>query len=168
MSVLTLRVSLGHPNQHWIVEKWPMRIGEWDFHAKLLPQTYRYICWLVCLTHSGLCFGTEWLCTAITLPITKEENLFFWRLYGAFSCVLHCLECTVKCSAPPHCTSTRMSVVPLVPLAQSLGAWLPLPNPSLVIPCPNPNCQTIWLCFAIQLARNPPKFSLRTEIGMQG
>ncbi len=44
------------------------------------------------------------------------------------------------------------SVVPLVPLVRSLGAWLALPRPSRWL------TRTIRLGYAIQFARRPPKF----------
>ncbi len=51
---------------------------------------------------------------------------------------------------PPCCPTT--SVVPLVPLARCLGAWLALPSPSRWL------IRTIRLGYAIQFARHPPKF----------
>ncbi len=53
---------------------------------------------------------------------------------------------------PHRCPTTCMSVTPLVPLAQSLGAWLALPSPSRWL------LRTIRLGYAIQFARRPPKF----------
>ncbi len=53
---------------------------------------------------------------------------------------------------PHRCPTTCMSVTPLVPLAQSLGAWLALPSPSRWL------IRTIRLGYAIQFARRPPKF----------
>ncbi len=53
---------------------------------------------------------------------------------------------------PHRCPTTCTSVTPLVPLAQSLGAWLALPSPSRWL------LQTIRLGYAIQFARRPTKF----------
>ncbi len=53
---------------------------------------------------------------------------------------------------PHRCPTTDTSVAPLVPLAQSLGAWLALPSPSRWL------LRTIRLGYAIQFARRPPKF----------
>ncbi len=54
---------------------------------------------------------------------------------------------------PPRCPTAGMAVVPLVPLAWYLGAWLALPSPSRSF------LRTISLCYVIQLAQRPPKFS---------
>ncbi len=66
-------------------------------------------------------------------------------------------------SAPLRCTSAGMSIVPLVPLAQSLGEWLTLPNPSCWLIC------TIRLGYVIQFARQPPKLSgtLETSVAVR-
>ncbi len=57
-------------------------------------------------------------------------------------------------STTPHCcTSVGMSIVPLVPLAQSLGAWLALPNPSRWL------IRTVRVSYVIQSARRLPRFS---------
>ncbi len=53
---------------------------------------------------------------------------------------------------PTHCPSAGTSVVPLVPLAQSLGAWLAVPSP------PRWLLQTISLGYGIQFARCFPRF----------
>ncbi len=53
---------------------------------------------------------------------------------------------------PPRCPTPGTSVVPLVPLARCLGAWLALPSPSRWL------IRTIRLGYAIQFARHPPKF----------
>ena len=53
---------------------------------------------------------------------------------------------------PPRCPTPGTSVVPLVPLARSLGAWLTLPSPSRWL------IRTIRLGYAIQFARRPPAF----------
>ncbi len=54
--------------------------------------------------------------------------------------------------APFRCPTVGMSVTPLVPLVQSLGAWLELPRPYRWL------LRTIRLGYAIQFARRPPKF----------
>ncbi len=54
--------------------------------------------------------------------------------------------------APFRCPTVGTSVTPLVPLVQSLGAWLELPRPSRWL------LRTIRLGYAIQFARRPPKF----------
>ncbi len=54
---------------------------------------------------------------------------------------------------PPRCPSAGTAVVPLVPLARYLGAWLALPSPSRWL------LRTISLGYEIQFARHPPKFS---------
>ncbi len=66
-------------------------------------------------------------------------------------------------SAPLRCTTAGMPIVPLVPLARSLGAWLTLPNPSCWLIC------IIRLGYAIQFARRPPKLSsaLETSVAVQ-
>ncbi len=51
---------------------------------------------------------------------------------------------------PPHCPTPGTSVVPLVPLARCLGAWLVLPSPSRWL------IRTIRLGYAIQFTRRPP------------
>ncbi len=57
-------------------------------------------------------------------------------------------------SMTPHCcTSVGMLIVPLVPLAQSLGAWLELPNPSRWL------IRTVRVGYVIQFARRLPRFS---------
>ncbi len=53
---------------------------------------------------------------------------------------------------PLRCPTAGTSVVPLVPLVRSLGAWLELPRPSCWL------TRTIWPGYAIQFARHPPKF----------
>ncbi len=53
---------------------------------------------------------------------------------------------------PPRCPTPGTSVVPLVPLARCLGAWLALPSPSRWL------IRTIRLGYAIQFVRRPPKF----------
>ncbi len=53
---------------------------------------------------------------------------------------------------PPRCPTPGTSVVPLVPLARCLGAWLALPSPSRWL------IRTIRLGYAIQFARRLPKF----------
>ncbi len=54
-------------------------------------------------------------------------------------------------------------IVPLVPLARYLGAWLSLPSPSRWL------IRTIRLGYVIQFARQPPKFSgvLETSVAVQ-
>ncbi len=66
-------------------------------------------------------------------------------------------------SAPLRCTTVGMSIVPLVPLSRSLGAWLTLPSLSCWLIC------TIRLCYAIQFARRPPKLSgaLETSVAVR-
>ncbi len=66
-------------------------------------------------------------------------------------------------STPLRCTTAGTSIVPLVPLVQSLGAWLALPNPSLWL------IHTIRLGYAIQFTRRPPKFSgiLKTSVAVR-
>ncbi len=54
--------------------------------------------------------------------------------------------------APLRCPTTGTSVVPLVSLVQSSGAWLVLPRPSRWL------LRTIRLGYAIQFARRPPQF----------
>ncbi len=54
---------------------------------------------------------------------------------------------------PIRCTTAGTSIVPLEPLARRLEAWLALPSPSRWL------THTIWLGYAIQFARRPPKFS---------
>ncbi len=54
--------------------------------------------------------------------------------------------------APLFCPPAFMSVTPLVPLVQSLGAWLGLPRLSRWL------LRTISLGYAIQFARHPLKF----------
>ncbi len=54
--------------------------------------------------------------------------------------------------APLRCPTAGTSVASLVPLVQSLGAWLALPRPSRWL------MRTIRLGYAIQFARRPPKF----------
>ena len=71
--------------------------------------------------------------------------------------------CVLRDSTPPnkglspqlsHTVPTRgTSVVPLRPLAESFTAWLEIPNLSRWL------LRTIRLGYAIQFARNPPKFS---------
>ncbi len=61
-------------------------------------------------------------------------------------------ECTAICT-PFRCTTTGMSIVPLEPLAQHLEAWLTLPSLSRWL------TRTIRLGYAIQFARQPPKFN---------
>jgi hypothetical protein len=53
---------------------------------------------------------------------------------------------------PSRCPTPGTSVVPLVPLARSLGAWLTLPSPSRWL------IRTVRLGYAIQFARRPPVF----------
>ncbi|CAM4661540.1 unnamed protein product [Leuciscus chuanchicus] len=55
---------------------------------------------------------------------------------------------------PARCPTTGTSVVPLVPLVRSLGAWLTLPSPSRWL------IRTIRLGYAIQFARSPPAHSV--------
>ncbi len=64
---------------------------------------------------------------------------------------------------PFRCTTTGMSIVPLEPLAQRLEAWLTLPSLSRWLTC------TIWLGYAIQFARRPPKFNgvLETSVAIE-
>ncbi len=52
----------------------------------------------------------------------------------------------------PHCPIAGTSVARLLPLAQSLGAWLALPSPSRWL------LWTIRLGYAIQFTRHPHKF----------
>ncbi len=54
--------------------------------------------------------------------------------------------------APLCCPTAGTSVTPLVPLVQSLGAWLGLPRPSSWL------LRTIRLGYAIQFAQCSPKF----------
>ncbi len=53
---------------------------------------------------------------------------------------------------PPRCPTAGTLVVPFVPLAWSLGAWLALPRPSQWL------LWTIRLGYAIQFTRRPSKF----------
>ncbi len=53
---------------------------------------------------------------------------------------------------PPRCPTAGTSVGSLVPLVWFLGAWLALPNPSRWL------LHTIRLGYAIQFARQPPKY----------
>ncbi len=64
---------------------------------------------------------------------------------------------------PLRCTTVCTSVVPLVPLARYLGAWLALPSPSRWL------IHTIPLGYAIQFTRRPPKYSvvLETSVAVQ-
>ncbi len=64
---------------------------------------------------------------------------------------------------PFRCTTTGMSIVPLEPLAQRLEAWLTLPSLSRWLTL------TIWLGYAIQFARWPPKFNgvLETSVAVR-
>ncbi len=64
-----------------------------------------------------------------------------------------CVAFRVGSCAPPLCPTAGMSVVPLVPLVRSLGAWLALPRPSRWL------TRTIRLGHAIQFDRHPPRFS---------
>ncbi len=64
---------------------------------------------------------------------------------------------------PFRCTTTGTSIVPLEPLAQRLEAWLTLPSLSRWL------MRTIWLGYAIQFARRPPKFNgvLETSVAVR-
>ncbi len=64
---------------------------------------------------------------------------------------------------PIRCTTAGTSVVPSVPLARYLGAWLAPPSPSHWL------IRTIRLGYAIQFARRPPKFSavLETSVAVR-
>ncbi len=64
---------------------------------------------------------------------------------------------------PFRCTTTGMSIVPLEPLAQRLEAWLTLPSLSRWL------TRTIRLGYAIQFARQPPKFNgiLETSVAVR-
>ncbi|KAI2666758.1 Transposon Ty3-G Gag-Pol polyprotein [Labeo rohita] len=54
---------------------------------------------------------------------------------------------------PPGCPTAVMSVnVPLIPLANRLGAWLQLPSPSQWL------IRTVRLGYAIQFTRRPPRY----------
>ncbi len=65
--------------------------------------------------------------------------------------------------APFRCTTTGTSIVPLEPLAQRLEAWLTLPSLSRWL------TRTIRLGYAIQFARQPPKFNgvLETSVAVR-
>ncbi len=64
---------------------------------------------------------------------------------------------------PIRCTTAGTLVVPLVPLARYLGAWLAPSSPSHWL------IRTIRLGYAIQFARRPPKFSavLKTSVAVR-
>ena len=53
---------------------------------------------------------------------------------------------------PSRCPTPGTPVVPLVPLARCLGAWLALPSPSRWL------IRTVRFGYAIQFARRPPRY----------
>ncbi len=62
---------------------------------------------------------------------------------------------------PFRCTPTGTSIVPLEPLAQRLESWLTLPSLTRWLTC------TIRLGYAIQFARQPPKFNAVLEMSVE-
>ncbi len=94
----------------------------------------------------------------VLLPRTPLNSLWDWEdQVSADSSSLSLLrDATLPglCHLSSHsCPTAGTSVTaPLIPLVQRLGAWLALPSPSCWL------IRMVWLGYAIQFARRPPRF----------